>query len=75
LDYFKKLFVRRNFKSKINRKKRNICKRYNDLDMLKKASKIALMNAMIDFFLLNKNQEFSITANIEPVTFTPEFQK
>ena len=24
------------------------------------------------FFLLEKNQEFSITANIEPVTFTPE---
>ena len=24
------------------------------------------------FFLLDKNQEFSITANIEPVTFNPE---
>ena len=23
-------------------------------------------------FLLEKNQEFSITANIEPITFTPE---
>ena len=44
-----KLFVRRNFKSKANRKKRVICKRYKS-DMLKKASKIALMNAMIDFY-------------------------
>lgn len=26
-------------------------------------------------FLLNKNQEFSITANIEPVTFNPELPK
>jgi hypothetical protein len=26
-------------------------------------------------FLLNKNQEFSITANIEPATFTPELPK
>ena len=26
-------------------------------------------------FLLNKNQEFSITANIESVTFTPELPK
>ncbi len=24
------------------------------------------------YFLLEKNQEFSITANIEPITFTPE---
>ncbi len=27
------------------------------------------------FFLLDKNQEFSITANIEPITFTPELPK
>ena len=26
-------------------------------------------------FLLEKNQEFSITANIEPITFTPELPK
>ena len=26
-------------------------------------------------FLLQKNQEFSITANIEPITFTPELPK
>jgi hypothetical protein len=26
-------------------------------------------------FLLDKNQEFSITANIEPITFTPELPK
>ena len=26
-------------------------------------------------FLLSKNQEFSITANIEPITFNPELQK
>ena len=26
-------------------------------------------------FLLDRNQEFSITANIEPITFTPELPK
>ena len=44
-----KLFVRRNFKSKANRKKEIFVKDIT-LDMLKKASKIALMNAMIDFY-------------------------